>query len=306
MQKGKLCSVEAIASRSKEKAERVAAQLDIEKAYGSYEQLLADANIDAIYIPLPNHMHVEWTIEALEAGKHVLCEKPISMNREEAEKLARSVEDFPDLKVMEAFMYRFHPQWDQVKQWLKEEKVGRITSIDSIFTYFNNNPDNIRNKAEIGGGGMLDIGCYCLSASRYILHDEPVQVFAEMDFDPEFETDRLATGVLTFPGCSATFTCSTQSSPTQKLTILGTEGIIEMDIPFNPLLATTTVYLKKDGEIVEKKEFSADHYTLQGDAFSKAILDDTEVPTPLEDALANMKVIDALFESAKRQAVIKL
>lgn len=306
MQKGTYSSVEAIASRGLEKAEKAAAALDIGTAYGSYEKLLADPEIEAVYIPLPNHLHVEWTIKALEAGKHVLCEKPIGLNTDEAQKLRKVSMDYPNLKVMEAFMYRFHPQWEQVMQWIREGEIGNIMSIDSIFSYYNDDPEDIRNIAEMGGGGLLDIGCYCLSASRYILREEPVQVFAEMDFDPDFEIDRVAAGVVTFPGSMATFTCSTQSSPVQQLTVLGTQGLIEMDIPFNPLLATTTIRLKKNGELTDQKEFSADHYTLQGDAFSKAIREDIEVPTPLDDAVANMKAIDALFESAKRQAVIKL
>lgn len=306
MQKGEFCSVEAISSRTKGMAEEAAAELGIPKAFGSYEELLEDDDIDAIYNPLPNHLHVSWTLKALEAGKHVLCEKPIAMNAREAEKLQEASAKYPGLKVMEAFMYRFHPQWVQVKDWLKAGKIGTVKAVNSVFTYYNNDPQNIRNKAGIGGGGLLDIGCYCISASRYLFGQEPIKALGDIEYDPNFEVDRLASGILIFPDGTAIFTCSTQASPEQHLTVFGSEGLIEMKIPFNPLENTAPVYLKKDGEIVEQKNTRANHYTLQGDAFSKAILNNEPVPTPLEDASANMRIIDALFESSKQQAVIKL
>ncbi len=295
MQKSKLCSVEAICSRKKEKADEVAAKLDISKSYGSYEELLQDDEIDAIYNPLPNHLHVTWTLKALEAGKHVLCEKPIGLNTSEAKKLLEATKEYPNLHVMEAFMYRFHPQWEQVKKWIADGEIGTVKTIQSAFTYYNDNPDDIRNKAGIGGGGLLDMGCYCLSASRFLFDAEPLTVYGEIENDPDFKVDRLASGILTFPEGTATFTCSTQASPEQHLTAFGSDGLIEMDIPFNPLENTATIYLKKDGKVVEEQHTQDNHYTLQGDAFSKSILDSESVPPPLGDALAIMKVMEAIF-----------
>jgi predicted dehydrogenase len=295
MQKGAFGSIEAIASRNADKAAEVASELGIPKSYGSYEELLADDDIQAIYNPLPNHMHVPMTLKALEAGKHVLCEKPIAMNSKEAQDLLEAVKEYPDFKVMEAFMYRFHPQWEIVKSWITNGEIGEIQTINSIFTYFNDDPDNIRNKVGIGGGGLMDIGCYNISASRYLFGEEPVEILGDVTLDPEFGVDYLASGILKFPSGTATFTCSTQSSPEQHLTVFGTEGLIDMEIPFNPLENVARITLKRNGEIIKQEETQANHYTLQGDAFSKAILNNTAVPTPLEDAVANMKVIDALL-----------
>lgn len=306
MQKGKYSNVMAISSRNLSKAEDAADKLGIEKAYGSYEELLDDEGIDAIYNPLPNHLHVPMTIKALEAGKHVLCEKPIAMNANEAEELLAATKKYPDLKVMEAFMYRFHPQWAEVKKWVQEGVIGEIKTIQSAFTYFNANPDDIRNKADIGGGGLMDIGCYCISASRYIMESEPVKVFGEIEKDPEFGTDILTSGILTFPEATASFICSTQASPKQSLTVFGTEGLIDMEIPFNPLESETMITLKKDGKAEQTKTLQANHYTLQGDHFSKSIIDNKPAPTPLEDALNNMKVIDGIFESGKNAVPVYL
>ena len=298
MQKGTFSSVEGIASRSEVKAKEAADKLGISKYYGSYEELLADEEIDAIYNPLPNHLHVPLTLKALEAGKHVLCEKPIAMDAKEAQELLQATKKYPDLKVMEAFMYRFHPQWELVKTWIKNGEIGKIQTIHSIFTYYNDDPDNIRNKADVGGGGLMDIGCYNISASRYLFEEEPVDVMCEVKLDPDFGVDVLTSGILKFPSGTATFTCSTQASPEQQLTVFGTEGLIRMEIPFNPLEDNSEVTLKKNGEIIKQEDTQANQYTLQGDAFSKAILNDTPVPTPIEDAVANMKVIDALLSGS--------
>lgn len=306
MQKGELCNIGAISSRSLEKAKKAADDLNIPKAYGSYEELLADDEIDAIYNPLPNHLHVPWTIKALKAGKHVLCEKSVAVNAEEAEKLKKEAIKYPDLKVMEAFMYRFHPQWEVVKGWVNSGKIGDVKTIQAMFTYHNMNPDDIRNKEGMGGGGLLDVGCYCISASRYIFNEEPLKVLGQVDMDPEFKIDRLASGILTFSKGTSVFTCSTQANRNQSLTILGSEGRIELETPFNPLTEQTSVYLRNKGELVEKKTLQADHYTLQGDAFTKAILDDEPVPTSLDDAIANLKVIDAVFESDREKAPVNI
>ena len=299
LQQSKWAKVIAISSRNPEQAGEIAAQLNIDKSYGSYEALLADDEIDAIYNPLPNHLHVPMTMKALEAGKHVLCEKPIAMNLNEAEALQSKLKAFPNLKVMEAFMYRFHPQWEVVKKWIADGEIGDIRTIHSVFTYFNDDPENIRNQAGIGGGGLMDIGCYCISASRYLFEDEPIEVQGAVETHPDFGTDVLASGILRFSKGTATFTCLTLANPNQRLTVFGTEGIIEMDIPFNPLESPAALRIKKEGQVVSERITQANHYTLQADAFSQAILNDTAVPTPLEDAVANMKVIDALLSLKK-------
>ena len=308
LQKGKYITVEAIASRNISKANSVANQLNIKKRYGSYEALLEDPEIDAVYIPLPNHLHVPWTIKVLEAGKHVLCEKPIGMNAEEAKILLESTQKFPDLKVMEAFMYRFHPQWQKVHVLVNSGAIGTVKTVHSFFSYYNVAPDNIRNQADIGGGALMDIGCYCISFPRYIFGEEPERIVSDMDFDPIMKTDRLTSAILKFPnGKTSTFTCSTQLMPYQRAIIYGDAGKIEIEIPVNaPPEEKVNVIL----ETKEKREvFSfepTDQYTLQGDAFSKAILLNTDVPTPLTDALNNMKVIDAIVKSSKKGQWITL
>ncbi|MEQ9265908.1 MAG: Gfo/Idh/MocA family oxidoreductase [Balneolaceae bacterium] len=299
MQKGEYCTIKAISSRNLQNAKLASETLGIENYYGSYEELLTDPDIDAVYNPLPNHLHVPWTIKALEAGKHVLCEKPISITSEEALKLLEVSKEYPDLKVMEAFMYRFHPQWEKVKQVINSGEIGEITSIHSVFTYFNNDPKNVRNQADIGGGALLDVGCYCINLSRYIFESEPIAVKSGIKTDPDFNTDIQTTGVLEFEQGIATFMCSTQLDHNQGATIYGTKGFIEMNIPFNSANENKRkVWVSKAGD---KETFffdTVDQYTLQGDAFSKAVLDDTPVPTTLEDAVSNMVVIDKLFSNS--------
>ncbi len=308
MQNGNYILVEAIASRNLEKANKVADSLEIEKRYGSYEELLADPEIEAIYNPLPNHLHVPWTIKALEAGKHVLCEKPIGINAAEAKLLADATHNFPQLKVMEAFMYRFHPQWQKVKELVLNGAIGEVKILESFFSYYNVAPVNIRNQADIGGGALMDIGCYCVSFPRFIFNEEPEKVISDMEFDPVMKIDRLTSGMLRFPsGKTSTFTCSTQLMPHQRAVIFGDEGKIEVDIPVNaPPTETVKITLetKSNREVITFD--SIDQYTLQGDAFSKAILKNTEVPTPLSDAVKNMKVIDAIVASSKKSQWIHL
>ncbi|MEP6674832.1 MAG: Gfo/Idh/MocA family oxidoreductase [Ferruginibacter sp.] len=299
MQLGKYCEVTAIASRNQEQAQSIAGKLNIPKVYGAYESLLHDPDIDAVYIPLPNDMHVEWSIKALQAGKHVLCEKPIGLSSAEAKKLLDAAKGFPHLKIMEAFMYRFHPQSVYVKKLVQDGKIGELKNIQSSFSYYNIDPNNIRNKKEAGGGGLMDIGCYCISVARFIFDREPVKVFGTIDYDPVMQTDRMASGILDFGTGTSSFTCSTQMVPYQRVNIAGTTAGIEMEIPFNaPPDKATRIWLhSKNGR--EEIIFDAiDQYTIQGDLFSAAILNDQPVPTALEDAMNNMKVIEAVFESA--------
>jgi predicted dehydrogenase len=303
MQRGAYTEVTAIASRDVERARAVARQLGIPKAYGSYEELLADPEVDAVYNPMPNHLHVPWAIKAIEAGKHVLCEKPIGLSSAEGERLLEAARRHPKLKVMEAFMYRHHPQWRRAKQIVDEGGVGELKTIQSFFSYFNNDPANIRNNPEIGGGGLMDIGCYNISLSRFIFGEEPRRVFGVAEFDPQFKTDRIASGVLDFGRGTSTFTCSTQLTPYQRVNIFGTMGRVEIEIPFNAPPDQPCRLWHQTADGVEEVTFEVcDQYTIQGDLMSQAILNDTPVPTPLADAVANMKVIEAVFESARRGA----
>jgi len=300
MQLGQYCEMVAIASRDLDKAQAAAKRLGLPKAYGSYEELLADPDIDAIYNPLPNHLHVPWSIKALEAGKHVLCEKPIGLTAALGQELLDAAQKRPELKVMEAFMYRHHPQWQRARQLVAEGKIGDLRTIQSFFSYYNADPDNIRNQAEIGGGGLMDIGCYCISLSRFIFGSEPRRVCGIMEYDPQFQTDRLTSGILDFGRGTATFTCSTQLTPYQRVNIFGTEGRVEIEIPFNaPPDRPCKMWHQHGTETEEIVLDVCNQYTIQGDLFSQAVLNDTEVPTPLEDAVANMKAIEALVRSAQ-------
>ncbi|MCA9006134.1 MAG: Gfo/Idh/MocA family oxidoreductase [Planctomycetaceae bacterium] len=298
MQKGSFCEIVALASRNQEQAETVASELGIPRAYGSYEELLADPEIDAIYNPLPNHLHVPWSIKAIEAGKHVLCEKPIGLSSAEGQQLLDCATAHPEIKVMEAFMYRHHPQWQLTKKLVQEGAIGELRTIQSFFSYFNDDPGNIRNQRDIGGGGLMDIGCYPISLSRFIFDAEPERVSGIVEFDGQLGTDRLASATLDFGRGTATFTCSTQLNPYQRVHIHGTKGRIEIEIPFNaPIDRPCKVWHQSGADIKEIELEICSQYTIQGDLFSQAILDSTPVPTPLKDAVANMKVIEAVLES---------
>ena len=300
MQQGRLCEIAAIASRDSARAQSAASRLGIPKAYGSYEELLGDPAIDAIYNPLPNHLHVPWTLQAIAAGKHVLCEKPIALSAAEAQALQDAAKQHPELKVMEAFMYRFHPQWQRVREIIETGGIGEVRTVHAAFSYYNNDPQNIRNQAEIGGGGLMDIGCYCISASRLIFGAEPSRVAGSVEYDPRFGIDRLASGILEFGADTATFSCSTQLMPYQRVEVFGTTGMIEVESPFSPS-PTEPAHLRHrhEGGTEEIRVGPANQYTLQGDQFSEAVLRGTPVPTPLDDAVANMRVIEAVFASAR-------
>ena len=300
MRLGEYCDMVAISSRNIEKAKAAAKKLNIPKAYGSYDELIVDDEIEAVYIPVPNHLHLELSLKALEAGKHVLCEKPIGMNAKEAKLLLEAAKKHPDLKVMEAFMYRHHPQIIETKKLIDKGSIGEVKNINSVFTYYNVDPKNVRNQADIGGGGLLDIGCYCISIVRFMFDDEPKRVSGFIEFDPVMKIDRLASAVLEFEKGTATFTCSTQIPFQQKAVILGEKGEIEFSVPFTPAPDEgPKVILHTNDHIKDLHYKACNQYTLQGDLFSKAIMENTRVYTPLEDALANMKVIDAVFESAR-------
>jgi predicted dehydrogenase len=304
MQRGKLTEVTAIASRDAAKAEDAASQLGIPKAYGSYEELLADPEIDAIYNPLPNHLHVPWSTRAAEAGKHVLCEKPVGMDAADVEKLI-AVRDRTGVVIGEAFMVRSHPQWIRAMDLVRGGKIGKLRAIYGSFGYFNPKPENIRNVREYGGGGLMDVGCYPIKTSRMIFGEEPLRVAGVLQRDPAFGTDTLASAILEYPSGHCVFTCSTQIVPNQNMQILGTTGRIEFEIPFNAIPGDTSriridtgADLKGAGITIEELP-ACDQYTLQGDDFARAILEGGQPPVPLEDSLKNMKVIDAVFRSGE-------
>ena len=302
MQQGKLSEIVAIASRTHESAREAAKNLKIPKAFGSYQDLLDDTSIDAVYIPLPNHMHVPWTIKALAANKHVLCEKPIALTATEAKELLKETEKFPHLKVMEAFMYRHHPQWIQALELINGGGIGMVKTVHSFFSYYNDDPENIRNMVDIGGGGLMDIGCYCISLARLIFDEEPQRVFGKIEYDPGFETDRICSGILDFVQGTSTFTCSTQLVPYQRVNVFGTKGRIEIEIPFNAPPDKPCKMLFQNNEIIEEIEIKiCDQYTIQGDLFSLAVLKNEKVPTPIEDAVENMKVLEAVIQSAEKE-----
>jgi predicted dehydrogenase len=304
MQKGIWCEVAAIASRDLRKAEKAAHTLGIAKAYGSYEELLADPQIDAIYNPLPNQLHVPWSIKAAEAGKHVLCEKPLSLSVAEAKTLV-AVRDRTGVKIGEAFMVRTHPQWARTRELIAEGRIGALRSITGFFSYFNRDPANIRNMTHCGGGALMDIGCYPIHTSRFVYAEEPARVLGLVERDPEMKVDRLTSAVLDFPSGHSTFTCSTQLVPYQRMQFLGTSGRIEMEIPFNAPIDCSCRILIDDGRdvfgggITTESFPTCDQYTIQGDAFSKAAQEGSDVPVPLEDSVKNMAVIDAIFRSAQ-------
>ena len=304
MQKSEWSEITAIASRDLGKAQEAARALGIAKAYGSYEELLADPEIEAIYNPLPNQLHVPWTIKAAEAKKHVLCEKPLSMTVAEAKTLL-PVRERTGVKMGEAFMVRTHPQWIRARELVLSGRIGKLRSIQGFFSYFNANPVNIRNRVETGGGAMMDIGCYLVHNSRFMFGEEPTRVMALVERDPEMKTDRLTSGILDFPSGQSIFTCSTQLVPYQRMQFLGTQGRIEIEIPVNaPIDRPTRIFIDDGRDLfgsgIAVESFPiCDPYTLQGDAFSRAVREDSEVPVSIEDGIKNMAVIEATFRSAE-------
>jgi predicted dehydrogenase len=300
MLKSSELEVAAIASRNLKKAKAAAAELGIAKAYGTYEEMLADPEIDAIYNPLPNHLHVPLTLAAAKAGKHVLCEKPIAITTKEAKLLNKAPKN---IFIAEAFMVRHNPQWMDTKKRVKAGEIGNVVAIQCLFSYFNRDPKNVRNMADIGGGGMLDIGCYPITVARYIFDAEPSHVTAIIDRDPKFKTDRTSGGLVDFgKGRHLSFTISTQLAPYQRVHILGTKGRIELEIPFNaPPDKPNRVFIQKMamnvGEWISYPV--ADQYQLQAEAFSAAIRKNKKPAWGVDDAIQNMKIIDALFKSEK-------
>jgi predicted dehydrogenase len=302
------CELVAIASRDEERARAAAHDFGIATAYGSYDALLADPDVEAIYNPLPNHLHAPWTIRALEAGKHVLCEKPIALDAAEAREIASASERTGRL-VMEAFMVRFHPQWRKAREITQSGRIGEARAMQTIFSYYLTDPANVRNQRDIGGGGLYDVGCYAINTARYIFGAEPERAIALVTTDPVLGTDCITSGLLAFSeGRQLTFTCATQLVPCQRVQILGTRGRIEVEIPFNaPKAADATVVVDDGNDLAgggrERIALPAcDQYALQCDAFSRAVLGEEPLAATMADAVANMRTIDALFRSARSGA----
>jgi predicted dehydrogenase len=301
IQASERCEVVAIASRNLGRAEKVAQVMNIERAYGSYGQLLHDDAVDAVYIPLPNHMHAEWSVAAARAGKHVLCEKPIALTTAEAEKMAAAAAE-TGVILREAFMYQFHPTWQRAKELVDAGEIGTVMAIDSWFSFFNDDPDNIRNVVDYGGGALMDIGCYCIHLSRLIYGSEPTAIKATVRRDPESGVDIATAGVLEFGDGIATFGCSTRAEPDQRVDIYGTQGRIGIEIPFNiPADRSTRISITAGGDppvdpsVVTLEFEPANEYTLQADAFAAAILDGASLPDTGADAVNNIKVIERVF-----------
>ena len=304
MQRGELSQVVAIASRDAEKAREAAGELGIARWHGSYEELLADPEVEAIYNPLPNHLHVPWSIRAIEAGKHVLCEKPIALSVAECRDLI-GARDRAGVKVGEAFMVRTHPQWLRARELVRSGAIGPLRAIVGMFSYFNDDPRNIRNQADIGGGALMDIGCYPIQISRFLFEEEPRRVAGLIERDPQMGVDRLTSALLEFPSGQSAFTCGTQLVPYQRIQIFGTRARIEVEIPFNaPPDQPSRIFIDDGADLFgggrRVEEFAVvDQYTIQGDLFSRAIRENGEVPTPLEDSLRNMAAIEAVFRAAE-------
>lgn len=301
MLKSPMCDIRAIASRSPTAARKAADKLGIPKAYGTYEELLADPEIEAIYNPLPNHLHVPLTLQAAAAGKHVLCEKPIAMNADEAAQLKAAA---GKVLIMEAFMVRFHPQWLRARELVRNGDIGTLRVVQFLFCYSNTDPANIRNRADIGGGALYDIGCYPITAGRFFFEAEPRRGIALIDRDPAFRTDRLTSALLDFgSGRHLDFTVATQLTPYQRVHLCGTKGRVEIQIPVNPAQGGQTLLYKDDGsslagagvrtEVVPE----SDQYMLQGEAFSRAVRGEISLPYGIDNAIHGMRAIDALFRS---------
>ena len=304
MQRGRWSRVDAIAARDRRRAEAAASSLGITRVHEDYSSLLADPEIDAVYIPLPNHLHVEWTIRAAEAGKHVLCEKPIGLSSDHVRRLIET-RDRAGVLIQEAFMVRTHPQWLRARDLVSGGRIGALRSMLGHFSYSNEDPQNIRNVADFGGGGLLDIGCYLINTGRFIFGREPERVMGLLDVDPRFGVDRLASLLLDFGGGGhLAGTCGTQLVPYQRVQIFGTRARLDVEVPFNaPPDRPCRLWIDdgaQPGQVGEPIELDVcDQYTIQGDLFSQAILEGTPLASPLEDSLRNMACIEAVFRSAR-------
>lgn len=298
------CRVAAIASRNRERAHAVADHLGIPRAYGSYEEIIEADDIDAVYIPLPNHLHLEWTVAAARAGKHVLCEKPLALTSADAQTMVDTCVG-AGVKFMEAFMYRLHPTWIEVRALVAAGEIGELRVVQTRFTYFNDDPNNIRNQLDAGGGALMDIGCYAVNLCRMLYGGEPTRVSAAVRRDPRFGTDIVTSALLEFGEGQASFVVSTQAEPVQRVHLIGTTGHIDVEIPFNiPPDRPTRLFVSKGGDPPTDPNTSTltfapcDPYTMQAELFAQAIIDNSEVPTPPQDGVANLEVMEQIISAA--------
>lgn len=301
IQRASRCELVAIASRDEAAARLMADDFGVPTTHGSYEALLSDPEVDAVYIPLPNHLHARWTLAAARAGKHVLCEKPLAMTASDAQEMV-DVCAAEGVVLMEAFMYRLHPSWTTVRELVASGRIGELRAVQSWFSYFNDDPTNIRNIHAYGGGALFDVGCYCVNLSRMLFGGEPVGVKASVIRDPDMEVDVVTSAILEFDKGVATFTCSTRTEPDQRVHVYGTEGRITIPIPFNiPPHLPTEVLVTAGGDPPLHPEVEripidpADPYAVQAELFAGAVLGGTPVPIPPQDAAANLKVIERIF-----------
>jgi predicted dehydrogenase len=309
MQKGKFCDIAAIASRNIDKAKKAAKKLKIPKTYGSYEELLNDKEIEAVYIPLPNHLHFEWAKKSIIAGKHVLCEKPLTIKAKEINELIK-LRDTYNVKIGEAFMVRTNPQWIEARKIIKSGELGELKSVQGHFSFYNDDPNDIRNIKETGGGAMFDIGCYPITTSRFTLDEEPKRVVSIVNYDPKMKIDVLNSFILDYPSAPMVVTCSTRMVHYQRMIFYGTKKRLEIEIPFNspddrPCRLLIDKGDKFGKQITIKNIKKCDQYQIQGDQFSFAILENKEVAVPLENSLNNLKVIEAVFKSGKTNKWVK-
>ncbi|MBN2853212.1 MAG: Gfo/Idh/MocA family oxidoreductase [Clostridia bacterium] len=295
-----------IASRNIEKAKDAANRFGIKKHYGSYDDLLQDSEIEAVFIPLPNHMHKDWIYKCIDAEKHVLCEKPLTMNAAETVEVMEYVKN-SKYKVMEAFMYRFHPKWQKAKDLVDLGYIGKVTQIHTVFSYNNQDPTNIRNIKEVGGGALMDIGCYAINSARFILGKAPLRAISLMTEHDVFKTDSITSSILDFGDSRALFTTSTTSFPQQEVKIYGTSGMISVTIPFNDISEIKGAIHLINSQTNQIIEFEpANQYLIMFDAFADAINNNSDLPFSLQDSLENMKTIDAVFESAETGAWVSI
>ncbi|MCX7821139.1 MAG: Gfo/Idh/MocA family oxidoreductase [Brevinematales bacterium] len=302
----KIVEIGAIASRDKYKLQRISDELKLKESYGSYDELLESSNVDFVYIPLPNHLHLEWIKKSAAKGKHILCEKPLGINANEVIEITKIASDY-NVKIMEAFMYKFHPQWIRTKELIKIGEIGKITAIHSFFGYFNSDPENIRNKLEYGGGALLDIGCYPVSVSRFLSEKEPKKVVSLIKRDKNFNTDILTSAIMDFGDFQSIFTVSTQSVNEQKVYVYGTSGVIEILLPFNAYTDYPVSIVVKTPLGERKIDFGPiDQYKLEFEQFAEAIINNKEPPFSLEDSLCNQKVLDSIFASEKENKWIEI
>ncbi|MFO1320128.1 MAG: Gfo/Idh/MocA family oxidoreductase [Burkholderiales bacterium] len=297
-------SVEALASRDAAAARPAIERHAIPTVFDSYEALLTAPDVDALYIPLPNSLHVEWMERALLAGKHVLCEKPLAMHADEIAPLI-AARDRTGRVAGEAFMVAHHPQWALVRQWIDEGRIGALRVVDGAFTYFNRHPDNIRNRADLGGGALRDIGVYPVVTTRLATGREPVDAQAVLDRDPVFRTDRLAVCRVDFGDFVLSFYCGTQASLRQQMVFHGETGFITLSAPFNAGVydvAKVTLHANDGASIEERRLTRPNQYQLMVENFADAVAGAAPLAFPLESSLANQRVIDRLFESAAATA----